>query len=115
MLFSKIHRAVVTDANLNYAGSISIDENLMKAANLFEFQKVEILNINNAERFSTYVIKSKKRGEICLNGAAARKVCKGDLIIILSYVKMKRKKADKFKPTIVCVNEKNEIKRCNDV
>lgn len=109
MLYSKIHRATVTDANLNYVGSITIDERLMKAANLLEFQKVEILDINNGERFQTYVIKGEKKGEICLNGAAARKVCIGDIIIIVSYASMKRKKAKNFSPTIVHVNEKNEI------
>lgn len=109
ILASKIHRAVVTDANLNYVGSITIDEELIKAANLTEFQKVEILNVNNGERFSTYVIKGRKKGEICLNGAAARKVCVGDVVIIVAYASMKFKKAKKFEPTIVHVNEKNEI------
>ncbi|MBR8461337.1 aspartate 1-decarboxylase [Campylobacter sp. faydin G-24] len=108
MLFSKIHRAKVTDANLNYVGSISIDEELIKAANLVVNQKVEILDINNGERFSTYIIKGKK-GEICLNGAAARKVCVGDIVIIVAYASMSVKKAKKFSPTIVHVNEENEI------
>ena len=84
ILQSKIHRATVTDANLNYVGSITIDENLIKAANLKEFQKVEILDVNNGERFATYIIKGSKKGEICLNGAAARKVCVGDIVIIVS-------------------------------
>ncbi|MFL1707118.1 aspartate 1-decarboxylase [Campylobacter sp. MOP7] len=109
VLASKIHRAVVTDANLNYVGSITIDEELINAANLTEFQKVEILNVNNGERFSTYAIKGDKKGEICLNGAAARKVCIGDVVIIVAYATMKFKKAKKFEPTIVHVNEKNEI------
>ena len=108
ILASKIHRAVVTDANLNYVGSISIGEELIKAANLIENQKVEILDVNNGERFATYVIKGKK-GEICLYGAAARKVCVGDVVIIVAYASMKFKKAKKFKPTIVHVNNKNEI------
>ncbi|PSM53188.1 aspartate 1-decarboxylase [Campylobacter blaseri] len=108
MLQSKIHRATVTDANLNYVGSISIDEKLIKAAKLKEFQKVEILDVNNGERFQTYVIKGKK-GEICLNGAAARKVAKGDIVIIVSYASMSEKKARKFKPTIVHVDKKNKI------
>ncbi len=108
ILASKIHRAVVTDANLNYVGSISIGEELIKAANLIENQKVEILDVNNGERFATYVINGKK-GEICLNGAAARKVCVGDVVIIVAYASMKFKKAKKFKPTIVHVNNKNEI------
>lgn len=108
ILSSKIHRAIVTDANLNYVGSISIDEKLIEAAGLCEWQKVEILNVNNGERFSTYVIKGKK-GEICLNGAAARKVCVGDVVIIVAYASMKAKKASKFKPKVVLVNQKNEI------
>ena len=109
MLASKIHRATVTDANLNYVVSITIDEKLMKAANLLEYQKVEILDINNGERFQTYVIKGNKKGEICLNGAAARKVCVGDLVIIVAYASMKTKKAKDFSPTIVHVDSKNEI------
>ncbi|WP_149712563.1 aspartate 1-decarboxylase, partial [Campylobacter concisus] len=83
-------------------------EELIKAANLIENQKVEILDVNNGERFATYVIKGKK-GEICLNGAAARKVCVGDVVIIVAYASIKFKKAKKFKPTIVHVNNKNEI------
>ena len=109
MLQSKIHRATITDANLNYVGSITIDKNLMKAANLLEFQKVDVLDINNGERFSTYIIKGEKKGEICLNGAAARKVCVGDLVIIVSYADMDANEAKTHKPTIVHVNEKNEI------
>lgn len=109
MMQSKIHRATITDANLNYVGSITIDKNLMKAANLLEFQKVDVLDINNGERFSTYIIKGEKKGEICLNGAAARKVCVGDLIIIVSYADMDANEAKTHKPTIVHVNEKNEI------
>lgn len=109
MLASKIHRATVTDANLNYIGSITIDEKLMKAANLLEFQKVEILNINNGERFETYVIRGDKHGEICLNGAAARKVCVGDLVIIVSYAALQPHEATNHKPFIINVNEKNEI------
>ena len=108
ILSSKIHRATVTDANLNYVGSITIDEELMRAANLLENQKVEILDVNNGERFATYVIKGKK-GEICVNGAAARKVCIGDIVIIVAYASMKFKKAKKFSPTIVHVNTKNEM------
>ena len=109
MLQSKIHRARVTDANLNYVGSITIDKELLKASGMIEFQKVEILNINNGERFSTYIIKGEKKGEICLNGAAARKVCVGDVVIIVSYADMKPEEAQKFRPKIVHVNEKNEI------
>lgn len=109
MMCSKIHRATVTDANLNYIGSITIDEKLMKAANLLEFQKVEILDVNNGERFATYVIKGQKDGEICLNGAAARKVCVGDIVIIVAYASMEFEEAKNFKPTIVHVNNKNKI------
>lgn len=110
MLFSKIHRATVTDANLNYVGSITIDEELLKAAKLRVGQKVEILNINNGERFSTYVIRGEKgKREICLNGAAARKAHPGDKIIIVSYALFDEKELENYEPTIVLVNEKNEI------
>lgn len=110
MLCSKIHRATVTDANLNYVGSITIDPKLMKAANLIEFQQVDVLDINNGERFSTYVIKGDKDGQICLNGAAARKVCVGDLVIIVAYASMDANEASKFTPTIIHVDDKNNIK-----
>ena len=105
MLSSKIHRAHVTDANLNYVGSVTIGPELIEAAGLREFQKVEILNVNNGERFATYVI----RGEICLNGAAARKVCVGDVVIIVAYAQMSEDEAAKFRPRIVQVGENNEI------
>lgn len=110
MLYSKIHRATVTDANLNYVGSITIDPKLMKAANLIEFQQVDVLDINNGERFSTYVIKGDKDGQICLNGAAARKVCVGDLVIIVAYASMDANEASKFTPKIVHVDGQNHIK-----
>lgn len=110
MLYSKIHRATVTDANLNYVGSITIDEELMQEANLLVGQKVDIVNINNGERFSTYVIKGKRGNrDICLNGAAARKVQIGDKIIIIAYASMKLKKAKKFKPTVLIVDDDNNI------
>lgn len=109
-LFSKIHRATVTDANLNYVGSITIDETLLKAANMKEWQKVEILNINNGERFQTYIIKGKAgSGEICINGAAARKAEIGDKIIIVSYAHLDEKEQIDFKPTVVLVDDKNNI------
>ena len=109
-LFSKIHRATVTDANLEYVGSITIDEILMQAAKLSEWQKVEILNINNGERFQTYVIKGKTNsGIICLNGAAARKAQKGDKVIIVAYAQMTQKEKQAFEPTIVLVDDKNKI------
>lgn len=110
MLYSKIHRATVTDANLNYVGSITIDEELMEEANLLVGQKVDIVNINNGERFSTYVIKGKRGNrDICLNGAAARRVQIGDKIIIIAYASMKLKKAKKFKPTVLIVDDDNNI------
>lgn len=108
-LFSKIHRATVTDANLEYVGSITIDEDLINAANLKEWQKVEVLNINNGERFQTYIIKGKAgSGQICINGAAARKAQKGDKIIIAAYAHFKPHKMDGFEPTIVLVDENNK-------
>jgi aspartate 1-decarboxylase len=110
MLYSKIHRATVTDANLNYVGSITIDEELMKEANLFVGQKVDIVNINNGERFSTYVIKGEKgKRDICLNGAAARKVHPGDKIIIIAYAQMSLEEAKKFKPAVVIVDDNNNV------
>ena len=115
MLYSKIHRAVVSDANLNYVGSITIDKDLMDAARLRVGQKVEIVNINNGERFSTYVIKGKRgKKEICLNGAAARKAEIGDKIIVIAYASMSKKEAAKFKPTVVLVDKKNNIKEIRD-
>jgi len=108
MLKSKIHRATVTDADLTYEGSISIDPALCDAARLIPFEKVEIYNINNGERFSTYVILGKS-GEICLNGAAARKVQRGDLVIIASYCEYEDQEALQHKPALVHVDEKNKI------
>ncbi|EJB58635.1 aspartate 1-decarboxylase [Helicobacter pylori Hp H-30] len=108
MLYSKIHRATITDANLNYIGSITIDEDLAKLAKLREGMKVEIVDVNNGERFSTYVILGK-RGEICVNGAAARKVAIGDVVIILAYASMDEDEINTHKPNIVLVDEKNEI------
>lgn len=102
VLKSKIHRATITEANLHYIGSITIDEDLMEAAGLFENEKVHVLNINNGERIETYVIKGTRgSGEICLNGAAARKFIAGDLVIILSFVFMEPEQAKTYKPTIV--------------
>ena len=108
MLYSKIHRATVTDANLNYIGSITIDEDLMDKAALLEGQKVDIVNINNGERFSTYVIKGKRGNrDICLNGAAARKVHKGDKIIIIAYASMDIEEAKNYKPKVIIVDDDN--------
>jgi aspartate 1-decarboxylase len=99
---SKIHRVSVTGANLNYIGSITIDEDLMDAANLIENEKVHILNLNNGERFETYVITGTRgSGDVCLNGAAARKVIPGDVVLIMSYAMMDFEEARSFKPKIV--------------
>ena len=102
ILKSKIHRVTVTEANLNYIGSITIDEDLMDAANIITHEKVSIVNNNNGERFETYVIKGKRgSGVICLNGAAARKVQPGDIVIIMAYAMMEFEEAKKFKPTVI--------------
>jgi aspartate 1-decarboxylase len=102
VLKSKIHKATITGANLHYVGSITIDEDLMDAANLIENEKVHVLNINNGERLVTYVIKGPRgSGDIFLNGAAARKVMAGDVVIILSFAQMDFQEAKSFKPTIV--------------
>lgn len=102
VLKSKIHRVTVTEADLNYIGSITIDENLMNAANLIEGEKVQIVNLNNGERLETYVIKGERSsGNVCLNGPAARRVSVGDIIIIISYAQIDFEKAKQFKPTIV--------------
>ncbi len=112
MLKSKIHRATVTDADLHYEGSISIDEKLLEEANILPYEKVAIYDVDNGERFTTYAIKGKRNsGVICLNGAAARKVAKGDLIIIASYVVVEEKDAKNWKPKCVFVDGKNKIKK----
>ena len=99
---SKIHRVTVTEANLNYIGSITIDEDLLDAANLIANEKVSIVNNNNGERFETYIIKGERgSGVVCLNGAAARKAQPGDIIIVMSYAMMDFEEAKTFKPTIV--------------
>ena len=102
VLKSKIHMVSITGANLNYIGSVTIDEDLMDAANLIENEKVHVLNLNNGERLETYVIKGKRgSGEICLNGAAARKVIIGDIIIIMSYALVDFQEAKSFRPTVI--------------
>ena len=102
VLKSKLHKVTVTEANLQYVGSVTIDEALIEAANIIENEKVQIVNINNGERIETYVIKGKRNsGTIALNGAAARRVQVGDVLIIISYATMKLKKAKKYKPTLV--------------
>ncbi|NKQ41153.1 MAG: aspartate 1-decarboxylase [Sulfurovum sp.] len=110
MLYSKIHRATVTDANLNYVGSITIDQDLLDASSMRVGQKVDIVNVNNGERFSTYTIAGERgKRDICLNGAAARKVHKGDKIIIISYATMSEKEADSYQPRIVILDDDNTI------
>jgi aspartate 1-decarboxylase len=102
VLKSKIHKVTITGANLNYIGSITIDEDLIDAANLIENEKVQVMDLNNGERFETYVIKGiRGSGEICLNGAAARKVLPGDIVIIMSYAQINFQEAKSFKPTII--------------
>ncbi|MCK0130175.1 aspartate 1-decarboxylase [Flavobacteriaceae bacterium F08102] len=102
---SKIHRVQVTGADLNYIGSVTIDENLMEAANIIQGEKVQIVNINNGERLETYVIKGERgKGDIILNGPAARKVAKGDIVIIISYGIMDFEEAKNFHPTVIFPN-----------
>ena len=110
VLKSKLHCVKVTEANLNYMGSITIDEDLMDAANLISGEKVQIVDNNNGERFETYIIKGERgSGAICLNGAAARKVQVGDTIIIISYALIDFEEAKRFKPTVVFTKEGNRI------
>ncbi len=108
MLKSKIHRARVTDANIDYEGSITIDKKLMEAADILPYEQVQVLNINNGARFTTYAIEGEK-GEICLNGAAARLAIKGDMIIILSYCHVEADEARNITPKLVYVDVKNAI------
>ncbi|MCJ7604714.1 MAG: aspartate 1-decarboxylase [Dehalococcoidales bacterium] len=108
MLKSKIHRATVTDANINYEGSITIDRNLMDAADMLPFEQVHVLNINNGARFTTYIIEGERgKGDICLNGAAARLAVKGDLVIILTYTQVPEEDLPTYRPRIVRVDENN--------
>jgi aspartate 1-decarboxylase len=110
VLKSKIHRAVITEANLNYVGSLTLDENLMVAANIIENEKVQVVNVNNGERLETYVIKGKPgSGTVCLNGPAARKGAIGDIVIVISYASMDFEEAKKFKPFIVFPKEGNKL------
>ena len=107
---SKIHRVKVTGADLNYIGSITIDQELMNAANIIEGEKIQVVNNNNGERFDTYVIPGKRNsGEITVNGAAARKVQVGDILILITYAFMSMKKAKNFSPAIVFPNEENNL------
>ncbi len=110
ILKSKIHRVKVTQAELHYVGSITIDEALMEAANIFEHEKVQIVNINNGERFETYVIKgARDSGTICLNGPAARRVQVGDVVIVISYASMDIEEAKNWKPTVVFPDHDNRL------
>jgi aspartate 1-decarboxylase len=111
VLKSKIHQVTVTEAKLDYVGSITIDETLMKAANLIENEKVHVLNLNNGERLETYVIKGEKdSGVICLNGPAARKVYVGDHVVVISYASMDFDEVKTFKPWIIFPDENNRLK-----
>ena len=110
VLKSKIHRVRITEAELHYVGSVSIDEDLMDAANIIENEKVQIVNINNGERLETYVIKGERgSGQICLNGPAARRAQVGDIIIIISYASMTPDEAKNHKPVILFPNDKNRV------
>lgn len=110
VLKSKIHRVAVTEADLNYIGSITIDEDLLDAANMIQHEKVHIVNVNNGERFETYIIKGKRgSGQICLNGPAARRVAVGDIVIIISYALMDFEAAKQFEPTVIFPLEGNKI------
>ena len=108
MMKSKIHRATVTDANLNYVGSITIDRDLMEAADLLEYEQVAIVNVNNGARFETYVIEGERGSRtICLNGAAARLVQPGDKVIVISYASMDESELEGFVPKVVIVDDQN--------
>lgn len=110
ILKSKIHRAVITEANLNYVGSLTIDEDLMEAANMIENEKIQVVNVNNGERIETYIIKGKRgSGVICLNGPAARRGAVGDVVVVISYASMDFEKAKTFKPTVVFPKEGNRL------
>ena len=111
VLKSKIHNATVTEANINYIGSVTIDEELMEAVNIITGEKVQVLNLNNGERLETYIIKGKRNsGEITLNGPAARKVQKGDKVIIISYASMDIEEAKNFNPTLIFPENNNFLK-----
>lgn len=110
VLKSKIHRVKITGAELHYVGSITIDEDLMDAANLIEGEKVQVVNINNGERLETYVIKGERGSrDVCLNGPAARKAAVGDVVIVISYGSIDMKEAKSFKPTVIFPDENNQV------
>ena len=110
LLKSKLHRATVTDACLDYEGSISIDRNLMKQANILNHEKVHVLNVTNGSRLETYAIPSSKSGDVCINGAAAHLVDPGDLVIIVSYATMSNDEAQNFEPKVVLLDKNNKVK-----
>jgi aspartate 1-decarboxylase len=110
VLKSKIHRAIITEANLNYIGSLTLDEDLMDAANLIENEKIQVVNVNNGERLETYIIKGKRgSGIVCLNGPAARKGAAGDIVIVISYALMDFEEAKRFKPVLIFPKEGNKL------
>jgi aspartate 1-decarboxylase len=110
ILKSKIHRAVITEASLHYVGSLTLDEDLMDAANFIENEKIQVVNVNNGERLETYLIKGKRgSGIVCLNGPAARKGMVGDIVVIISYASMDFEKAKTFQPKIVFPKEGNKL------
>jgi aspartate 1-decarboxylase len=109
MLKSKIHRARVTAVNIDYEGSIAIDEKLLQEADILPYEQVQVLNLNNSARFTTYAIKSEKEGEVCLNGAAAMLAAKGDIILILSYCQIADYEAHSFMPRLVYVDARNAV------
>ncbi len=110
VLKSKIHRCVVTEANLNYVGSCTIDEDLMDAAGMLEYEKIQIVNVNNGERLETYIIKGKRgSGVICMNGPAARKAMAGDTIVIMSYALVDIEAAKTHKPSVIFPDDKNRL------
>ena len=110
LLKSKIHRAIVTEACLDYEGSISIDKKLMQKADIIKYEKVHILNVTNGNRLETYAIPSEKKGDVCINGAAAHLVSPGDVVIIVCYTQMDRNAALNYSPKILLLDKKNEIK-----
>ncbi|MGZ3838224.1 MAG: aspartate 1-decarboxylase [Flavisolibacter sp.] len=110
VLKSKVHRAVITEANLHYVGSLTLDENIMDAANMIENEKVQVVNVNNGERLDTYLIKGKRgSGVCCLNGPAARKGMTGDVVVIIAYATMPFEEAKTFKPSLVFPKEGNKL------
>ena len=110
ILKSKVHRATVTEANIDYVGSLTMDADLMDAANMLENEKIQVVNVNNGERIETYLIKGERgSGVICLNGPAARKAVVGDIVIIISYALMDFEQAKTFKPTVVFPDAKNHL------